>query len=66
MFNLNEMIARFQVKEDVFAQASKVYVSDDNRILQEFSRKSTKGRDQLEDLDLNGRIILKWNSRRTG
>jgi len=56
----------YEVKEDVFAQASEVYVRDDKGILQEFIWKSTKGRSQLENLDLSGRIILKWNSRRTG
>jgi len=40
-----------------FAQASVVYVRDDKSILQGFSWKNTKGRDQLENLDLSGRII---------
>ena len=47
------------VKEDVSAQASKLYVRDDKSILQELSWSSTKGRCEVEDLDLSGRIILK-------
>ena len=50
----NKWYHGYQFKEEYLAQESEVYVKDDKSIRQEFSWKNTKGRGQMEYLDVSG------------